>query len=89
MLALHVSKKTNQAVFFRFSDLESTSANKSRMGAKRGVELTTVLASAHSVVQGRDSEFDTSCGSSLALDVSADNVEGCSTARRSKVRGRP
>ena len=39
MLALHVSKKTNQAVFFRFSDLESTSANKSRMGAKRGVEM--------------------------------------------------
>ena len=44
MLVLHVSKKTNQAVFFWFSDLESTSANKSRVGAKRGVEMTVNAA---------------------------------------------
>ena len=51
--------------------------------------LTTVLASASPILQGRDSEIDTLRGGSLVLDVFADNVEGRSTAGRSEVRGRP
>ncbi len=51
--------------------------------------MTTVLASAIPILQGRDSEIDTSRGGSLVLDVFADNVEGRSTTGCSEVRGRP